>query len=202
VLEARGSVRHRGVRILATHRFRRASIESRWRVACRRRCKSMTVRAFFPTWGSRASIDAVLRDGTQIRLAGARAEPGRRLRLGEIVTLTLGRGHAGGYRLVPLSGTADATLSALPAPRHQPAPRSEPRDQTQRRWRAALPDARGPHPANRLTDAFVTAPAVLVTKPTAGLEPATPSLRASAGPETWEPSRAWTGTKYLLSGNL
>jgi hypothetical protein len=35
-------------------------------------------------------------------------------------------------------------------------------------------------------------------KPTAGLEPATPSLRAFAGPGTREPSRAWAETKYLL----
>lgn len=126
VLEARGSVRHRGVRILATHRFRRGSIETRWLVTCRHRCKSVTVRAFFPTWGRRASIDAVLHDGTRVRLAGARAEPGRRLRLGEIATLTLGRGHAGGYRLVPLGGTADATLSALRAPRQRTNPRPGP----------------------------------------------------------------------------
>ena len=39
-------------------------------------------------------------------------------------------------------------------------------------------------------------------KPTAGLEPATPSLRACAGPETWEPSRAWTYIKYLLTAQL
>jgi hypothetical protein len=39
-------------------------------------------------------------------------------------------------------------------------------------------------------------------KPTAGLEPASPSLRAFAGLETWGPSRAWTDTKCLLSGDL
>ena len=39
-------------------------------------------------------------------------------------------------------------------------------------------------------------------EPTAGLEPATPSLRACAGPETWWPSQAWTDIKYLLTRQL
>jgi hypothetical protein len=121
-IEARGTVTRGGLRIRSIHRFRRTAIESRWRVRCRGRCGRYRVRAHFPTWGARARIDAILRDGSSVRLAGPGALPGARVRLTDVAALTLGRG----YRLIPLTGPPRATLFAVPVGRQRTNPRPGP----------------------------------------------------------------------------
>ena len=113
---ARGSVTRGGVRISATHRFRSATIVSRWQVTCRGRCR-YRVRAHFPTWGT-ATITAILRDGTRLRLLPGAPD----VRLAEVAALELGRG----YRLVPLERPAGATLSAVHVARQATNPHPGP----------------------------------------------------------------------------
>ena len=110
LIEAHGTVARQGLRIRAAHRFTRNAITSRWRVACARRCGRYRVRAHFPTAGADATIDAYRRDGSRLRLAGAGARPGTRVALSQVALLTLGRG----YRLIPISRPAGATLLAVP----------------------------------------------------------------------------------------
>ena len=110
LIEAHGTVARRGLRIRAAHRFARNAITSRWRVTCARRCSRYRVRAHFPTAGADATIDAYRRDGSRVRLAGPGARPGARVALSQVALLTLGRG----YRLIPISRPAGATLLAVP----------------------------------------------------------------------------------------
>jgi hypothetical protein len=116
VVTARGSVSRGGVRISATHRFRPATIVSRWRATCQGRCR-YRVRVQFPTWGA-ATITAIGRDGTRREL-----QPGAaRVRLADVATLELGRG----YRLVPLERPRGATLSAVRVARQRTNPHPGP----------------------------------------------------------------------------
>jgi hypothetical protein len=110
LIEARGTIARRGLRIGAVHRFTRDAIESRWRVTCRRRCAGYRVRAHFPTWGAGAVIDAYRRDGVRVRLAGPGAHPDARVALSKVAVVTLGRG----YVVIPISGPPGATLQAVP----------------------------------------------------------------------------------------
>jgi hypothetical protein len=89
-LEAVGSVRHGRVTITAHHTFTASSILSRWRVACAgARCNDRII-LHFPTYGPEAAIDAVLRDGERVRLAGPGAGPARPVTAGEVARLVLG----------------------------------------------------------------------------------------------------------------
>jgi hypothetical protein len=90
-LEAVGSV-HRGpVAITAHHTFTADSIVSRWRVACANQSCDDRIIVHFPTYGANAAIDAVLVDGSRVRLAGpgAPADPPS-LTAGEVARLVLG----------------------------------------------------------------------------------------------------------------
>src|SRR6185369_7310219 len=100
------------VHILAAHRFREATIVSRWRVTCRGRCR-YRVRVHFPTWGA-STITAVRRDGTRTRLVPG----GTGARLADVAALELGHG----YRLVPLEAPAGARLSAISVARQPTNP--------------------------------------------------------------------------------
>jgi hypothetical protein len=116
VVTARGSASRGGVRISATHRFRAATIVSRWRVTCHGRCR-YRVRVHFPTWAA-ATITVIRRDGTRLRLeAGA---PG--VRLADVAALELGRG----YRVVPLERPRGATLTAIRVARQRTNPHPGP----------------------------------------------------------------------------
>ncbi len=116
VVTAHGAVRRGGVSIRATHRFRAATIVSRWRVSCRGRCR-YRVRVHFPTWGA-AAITARLRDGTVRRLLPG--EPG--IRLADTAALDLGSG----YRVVPLERPRGATLTAVRVARQPTNPHPGP----------------------------------------------------------------------------
>ncbi|HEX5621053.1 MAG TPA: hypothetical protein VFX51_21700 [Solirubrobacteraceae bacterium] len=116
VVTARGSVSRGGVRINATHRFRAATIVSRWQVTCQGRCR-YRVRVHFPTWGA-ATITAIRRDGTPLRL-----EPGAsEVPLADVAALELGHG----YRLVPLDRARGAVLSAVRVARQPTNPHPGP----------------------------------------------------------------------------
>jgi hypothetical protein len=103
VVTARGSVSRGAVRIRATHRFRAATIVSRWRVTCRGRCH-YRVRVHFPTWGA-ATIAALRRDGTRVPLVPG----GARVRLSDVAAIELRRG----YRLEPVERQGGASVRAV-----------------------------------------------------------------------------------------
>jgi hypothetical protein len=104
VVEARGTVARRMLRVSSDYRFRRASIVGRWHAGCAKRCPAYGVRAYFPTWGR---IDAVLRGGERVRLG--EGAPRRRVRLRDVAWVDLG-----GYRLTRLKGPLRAQLFAVP----------------------------------------------------------------------------------------
>jgi hypothetical protein len=116
VVIARGAVNRGGVRIRATHRFRAATIVSRWRVTCRGRCR-FSVRVHFPTWGA-AIITAVGRDGMRVPIVPGAA----RARLADVAALELGRG----YRVVLLERPPGATVSAVRVARQPTNPHPGP----------------------------------------------------------------------------
>jgi hypothetical protein len=105
IVEARGAVARRRLRIESDYRFRSGMISGRWQVTCRRGCARYRVRAHFPTWGS---IVAVLRDRSRVRLGTDAPRARARVRLGEVDHVELG-----GYRIARLNGPPDATLFAV-----------------------------------------------------------------------------------------
>jgi hypothetical protein len=104
VVEARGAVARRRLRIESDYAFRGESISGRWQMSCRRACRRYRVCAHFPTWGA---ITAVLRDGSRVRLATD--APRERVRLADVRRVELG-----GYRITRLDGPPGATLFAVP----------------------------------------------------------------------------------------
>jgi hypothetical protein len=115
MIEARGTVSRGRVRIRASHRFRAASIESRWKVTGPRRRR---VVAYFPTWSAGARITAAPRDGAQVAVAPG----GAPVHLSDVGELQLGTG----YRLVPLSVPRGATVTAVAVARQPTNPHPGP----------------------------------------------------------------------------
>ena len=115
-MTARGTIRRGGLSIRASHTFRPATIESRWRVSCAGRCR-YRVRAHFPTWGAGSVIDAERRDGSRVRLGR-----GVRVRLADIRALDVGRG----YRVMPLTRPGGATVVAVSVDRQPTNPHPGP----------------------------------------------------------------------------
>jgi hypothetical protein len=103
VLEARGRLARRKLRVESDYRFRRGMISGRWQAWCRRRCPDYRVRVHFPTWGR---VNAVLRDGSRIRLGTG--DPRRSVRLADVDHVDLD-----GYGVVRLNGPPGATLFAV-----------------------------------------------------------------------------------------
>jgi hypothetical protein len=67
------STRGPSAAIISRHRFRAAYVESRWRLIPRRgRTGAHSVRLTFPSWGKRATVTAVLRDGRRVRVGSER----------------------------------------------------------------------------------------------------------------------------------
>jgi hypothetical protein len=115
MVEARGTISRGRVRLRSSHRFRAASIESRWKVSSpglRR------VVAHFPTWGADARITAIRRDGMRVALAPG----GAHVRLSEVGELELGQG----YRVIPLRAPRGATLTAVAVARQPTNPHPGP----------------------------------------------------------------------------
>jgi hypothetical protein len=100
LIEARGRVQRRGVRVDTRYVFRRETIAGRWDVRCRRVCAR--VRAFFPTWSD--EIVAVMRSGDRIRVSRLP------LPVANVRHVVLG-----GYRLARLTAPPGATIVTVPA---------------------------------------------------------------------------------------
>ena len=81
-----------------THRFRAKSIEARWKITRRKRAR-YSVDVLFPSWGKRAGIEAVLRDGQRVPLAGP-TQRRQRVRMRNVAYFYIA-GEEGGYVVVP-----------------------------------------------------------------------------------------------------
>jgi hypothetical protein len=114
VLRVSGVVRAGGLVARTRHRFTAPTVESRWTVRGRRR----SVDVLFPSWGRRARIAAVRRDGSSVTVGR------RRVPLRDVVYLRV-RSARSGYVVVPLR-RAGVTARTLPTRRQSSAPNSGP----------------------------------------------------------------------------
>jgi len=122
-LIAQGRTGSDEVALDTTHRFSEAWIETRWAIARRRRGR-YTVDVLFPSWGRAATIEAVLRGGRRVILAG----PGRRRRsvsLRDVVYFYIA-GEDTGYVIVPVDSRPRATAHILRPKAQSSAPRPGP----------------------------------------------------------------------------
>jgi hypothetical protein len=113
-LRASGTLTAGRFRAFTSHRFTRASIETRWSL-WRRGVARLRADVLFPSWGRRARVVAVLRDGTRVSLR-ARAVALERVKRFEIES------ERSGYTLVPLSRPAGAVARLLSTARQSSAP--------------------------------------------------------------------------------
>ena len=117
-LDAVGHVSGKGASIETRHRFAPDWIESTWTVTLKRR--GLFAELLFPSWGGAgASITAVLRDGTDARLA-----PGASVDVSTVAFFHLAAPH-GGYALVFREGAA-GLARAVSVARRPSAPRPGP----------------------------------------------------------------------------
>jgi hypothetical protein len=110
-LVARGRLESREAAVETTHRFRRRSIETRWKIVRRRRAR-YTVDVLFPSWGRDATVAAVLRDGRTVVLAAPLARR-RRARLREVAYFYLA-GSESGYVVVPVGARRGVAYAIRP----------------------------------------------------------------------------------------
>ena len=89
-LEGLGSVRNGPLSITADHTFTATSILSRWQVTCARATCDDRMILHFPTYGSDAAIDAILKSGESVRLGGPGADPAAAVTAGDVALLVLG----------------------------------------------------------------------------------------------------------------
>jgi hypothetical protein len=108
------SARGGRLRIGASHRFSRTTIESRWTVTAGSRYRAY---AHFPSWGAHTVIEAVRRDGTRVPLTA-----GVRMRLADVGAVQVGRG----YRVVPLRAPRGTVMRAVPVERQRTNPNPGP----------------------------------------------------------------------------
>lgn len=115
-LRATGAVASATARVTSAHRFTARAIETRWTIT-RTGGGPLSADVTFPSWGRRARVIAVLRDGSRRRVTG------RPLALPDVVSFeVIGRGS--GYAVVPLARPAGAVArtvrphaqSSAPAP--------------------------------------------------------------------------------------
>jgi hypothetical protein len=118
-LEARGSVRDRGITIATRHRFGRDAIDLRWDLSDGVPGRRLRWDARFPSWGPEAAVTAHLEDGTLAELADGALD------LGRVAWLRV-RSADSGYVVVPRT-SRDGLVARLvrPAPERanpQPGP--------------------------------------------------------------------------------
>jgi hypothetical protein len=111
-LEARGTIAAGGLRIGTDYGFAPRHIDARWNIRCVAGCQGLTVDLLLPTWGAEAHVDAIRRDGTTTRLAGAGKDRDT-LPLRAVARLDLGRGARGGYVAVPLGRSRHGLLHTI-----------------------------------------------------------------------------------------
>jgi hypothetical protein len=121
-LFARGRAQSLEAAVETTHRFRSKSLETRWRIARRKRGR-YSVDALFPSWGRAAQVEAILRDGQRVVMAGPL--PGRhKVRMRNVAYFFLA-GTDGGYVVVPVGkrrGTARTVRPKVQASAPMPGP--------------------------------------------------------------------------------
>ncbi len=121
-LIARGRTQSSEVAVETIHRFKPSYIETRWKVA-RRRKGRLTVDVLFPSWGRGAQIDAVLVNGVRVTLAG-KGVRARRVRARDVAYFYVA-GEESGYVVVP-AGPARGTAHIVRPKRQSSAPRPGP----------------------------------------------------------------------------
>ena len=123
VLRSAGRRRIRRLEIVTTHRFTRRTIDLQWRVRRRRGMRRYSLALRFPSWGSNASVDAHLTDGSVVALA-ARGRPMGTVRLTAVRALRVRT--AGGSYTVTLSAHLRGTARTYRIAPQNSAPRPGP----------------------------------------------------------------------------
>jgi hypothetical protein len=106
-LIARGRHESLEVAVETTHRFKRDWIETRWKIARRKR-QRYTADVLFPSWGRNATVEAVLFDGTRKVLAAPNL-PRRRVQLRNVRYFYVA-GKETGYVVVPFGRRGAARI--------------------------------------------------------------------------------------------
>jgi len=106
-----------------THRFAEAWIETWWSITRRRRGR-YAIDVLFPSWGSTARIEAILRGGRRVTLA-AHGRRRRSVSLRDVVYFYLA-GEDSGYVVVPTGRRPRATAHILRPKAQSSAPRPGP----------------------------------------------------------------------------
>ena len=114
-LEAVGSVRRSGIKVISRYRFTPAWIEGRWSVDGSRGPVDVT----FPSWGRESRVVAVLRDGRRVLLRG------ERLALDEVASLHV-ISERSGYTVQPLGRPEGATVRLIATSPQSSAPAAGP----------------------------------------------------------------------------
>jgi hypothetical protein len=105
-LRVRGSLTAGRFRAVTSHRFTRSSIETRWLLERRYGRARLRADALLPTWGSKARVVAVLRDGSRLSVRAGAVRLSRVARF-EMVS------ERGGYDVLPLTRPAGAVARVL-----------------------------------------------------------------------------------------
>ena len=112
-LRATGTTSGGGFRVTTTHRFTPAFVDTTWKVQGGDRRASTDV--LFPSTGKTASVTAVLRDGSRVRVGSTRIALSRVLRF-EV------RSALSGYTVTPLRRPEGATAHVVRPARQKSAP--------------------------------------------------------------------------------
>ena len=112
-LQAVGTARAGGISTTTRHTFTARTITTRWTVRGGSRRGSVDV--LFPSWGRRATVTAVLRDGTRMRVGSTR------IALSRIGSFEI-RSRDAAYTVVPVSRPAGATAHLIATRRQSSAP--------------------------------------------------------------------------------
>ena len=118
-IDAEGWTSGPTVRVRSRHRFRAAYIESSWSLLPRTRSGRHSAHVLFPSWGGRATVTVVGRDGSRRELRKGRVD------LARVAWFEL-MGPAGGYVVVPHGPTPRARVHLLHPGRAELRARSRP----------------------------------------------------------------------------
>jgi hypothetical protein len=123
-LVVRGRLSNMFAAVETTHRFTANGIQTNWRVS-RRGSGKYKVDALFPSWGRKATIDAVMTNGKRFRLAG-RGSPRRAIMLSRVSYFHIAGDDGSGYVAVPTSRPSNARARIIRPARQSSAPRPGP----------------------------------------------------------------------------
>jgi hypothetical protein len=123
-LHATARRRAGGVLAVTRHMFRPRSIVESWTVQGLRGRRRLAVAALFPSWGRRAAVEAVLRDGGVVRLADEGAPTKLSVALGRVRRFRV-RSADGTYLVTPLGAPA-GRVRTIPVRSQRSAPRPGP----------------------------------------------------------------------------